>query len=502
MNLDDLMKQSQGTISPPKEKSWSPFQQAIFQAGASSNDNILVQAVAGSGKSTTLRELVRHLIGLSTVVAFNKAIQVEMSDALVKEGLNAQAKTFNGLGHGLVMRHRRGAILDKDKDRNIVRSMMDPSDFKEHGYAVIRAIGLAKNTGLGIHDPVTHSDMADLFAAYDLNIDSKKFEHYGMVAAKAFIRSEGSQDKFTYDDQLWLPIREGWKFYPVDNLLVDEFQDLSPIQHMMIEKMTGAGSRLIGVGDRHQAIYGFRGAMQDSMDRAKDQFGMTELPLSITYRCPLSVVDEARKYCTELTARNNAPEGEVWHVGKEFIDAPEHDPELFKESLVMCRNNAPLFKAILRHVRAKSPCKVLTNFLDSFKGFINGFKTEKTIDLRRKLDSWYETEAANAKAKKYWGRLESLQDKYETACLLAEEFTRTSEVINLLERLAFGSSGPTFATIHKAKGLEHDHAYLLRPDLIPARYATSDAQLQQEDNLMYVAITRAKSSFTYGETKI
>jgi DNA helicase-2/ATP-dependent DNA helicase PcrA len=501
-DLDDLLDQNfEGVQEAPKERIWSDLQTAIFEAGESSQENIIIQAVAGSGKSTTLRELTKHLMGNSTVVAFNKNIQVEMDDMLMKEGSYAKAKTFNALGHRLMMQNRRGAGLKIDKLRDIVRSLMDPSEYKEHGYAVQRAVGLAKNNGFGLGGSIVGiPEFIALFESYDLNIDSKKAEYFAAKAGVAFQRSVDDTTKFDFDDQLWVPLYEGWQFYPVDNLLVDEFQDLTPIQHMMIEKMTEAGSRLIGVGDRHQAIYGFRGAMSDSMDAAKSRFQMRELPLSITYRCPELVVEEAQYYCQDIMAREGAPRGLVERVGD--LEGPEKDPDLFNESLVMCRNNAPLFRAILRHVRAKRPCKVLTNFLDSFKSFINGFKCEKTIDLLKKLEIWYETESANAKAKKFWGRLEALTDKFETAKLLAGEFSTVPEVIRLLERLALGTSGPTFATIHKAKGLEHDHAYLLRPDLIPAIYARSEEQLRQEDNLMYVAITRAKQTFTYGETQI
>lgn len=500
-DLDKLLGSVQPVIEKAPERKPSVFQEAIYSAGEQTTDNILVEAVAGSGKSTTLRELTKRLFGETVVVAFNKTIQMEMKDALVREGSTADAKTFNSFGYGTFWKNRHKGKIDLDLVRNIVRSLCDPGEMKEHGYAVQRAVGLAKNNALGILEPLNHEQFIQIFESYDLNIDSKVAPYWAGKALEAFNRSLSDPTKISFDDQLWLPIKMGWAFPHVDNLLVDEFQDLNPIQHCIIEQMVWAGSRLFGVGDRHQAIYGFRGALSDSMDIAKDRFNMTELPLSITYRCPIEVVREAQNFCPDLMWREGAPHGNVITVGEDDYGIPERDPELFKESLVMCRNNAPLFKAILRHVRAKSPCRVLTNFLDSFKGFINGFKSEKTIDLRRKLDSWFETESANAKAKKFYGRLESLQDKYDTAVLLCDEFSTTKEIIMLLDRLALGTSGPTFATIHKAKGLEHDHAYLLRPDLIPARYATSEEQLRQEDNLLYVAITRAKSTFTYGETQ-
>ncbi len=53
------------------------------------------------------------------------------------------------------------------------------------------------------------------------------------------------------------------------------------------------------------------------------------------------------------------------------------------------------------------------------------------------------------------------------------------------------------SSIHKSKGLEYDNVFLLRPDLIPSKFAKTEEELRQENNLMFVAITRAKKEFKY-----
>ena len=53
------------------------------------------------------------------------------------------------------------------------------------------------------------------------------------------------------------------------------------------------------------------------------------------------------------------------------------------------------------------------------------------------------------------------------------------------------------STIHKAKGLEKDNIWILRPELMPHPMAKSAADKQQEINLCYVAITRAKKTLNY-----
>jgi superfamily I DNA/RNA helicase len=141
---------------------------------------------------------------------------------------------------------------------------------------------------------------------------------------------------------------------------------------------------------------------------------------------------------------------------------------------------------------------VLSNFLEGFQGFIRSFRCSETIKLMAKLDKWYEREREAAETRGLFAKAAGLEDKYETAKLLCEQYVTTDEVLRVVKALGEGTTGPTFSTIHKAKGLEHDHVYLLRPDLLPAFFARTPEQVQQEDNLAYVAITRAKETFGYG----
>jgi superfamily I DNA/RNA helicase len=57
--------------------------------------------------------------------------------------------------------------------------------------------------------------------------------------------------------------------------------------------------------------------------------------------------------------------------------------------------------------------------------------------------------------------------------------------------------GVCLSTIHKSKGLENETVHILCPELIPSKFAVQDWELKQEENLRYVAITRAKSKLIY-----
>ena len=56
-------------------------------------------------------------------------------------------------------------------------------------------------------------------------------------------------------------------------------------------------------------------------------------------------------------------------------------------------------------------------------------------------------------------------------------------------------------TVHKSKGLENSTVYFLCPELIPSKFATQEWQIEQEWNLMYVGITRAKQNLYFVHTR-
>jgi DNA helicase-2/ATP-dependent DNA helicase PcrA len=389
------------------------------------------------------------------------------------------------------MENRPGAELDFKKVGKIVKGIMgDSTDEKEHGYTLARVVGLAKNTGFGLEYPPGTQDFIDLMEAYSTDVPFEKLDAFGTICREAFEQSRLDEKTFDFDDQLWTPIEQNWEFPAFSNIFPDECQDLNPIQHEMLQRMARAGGRLCAVGDRHQAIYGFRGASHDSMDLLKKLFGMKELPLSISYRCAQEIVTEAQQFCPTIQWREGAPLG--------VVSKASNDPLLFEKHMILCRTNAPLFSAILAHVRARKPCQVMSSFLESFQGFIRGFKTNYTSDLQAKLERWYEREREAARKAGKKGKMFALADKFDTVKLLCKEFAKTEDMLQMVRRLGESRTGPIFATIHKAKGLEAEHIYILRPEQLGGFGELTPAQQQQEDNLHYVAITRAKETLTYG----
>lgn len=480
MSFDDTATQPVAAKATP---TLSPEQLAIMKAGQNSLDNLLIEAVAGSGKTFTLLQLMNYTPGRSLFLAFNKSIAEELATR-VRGG---DVRTFNGLGHRIVMSNRRGATFNQWKTYNWLKQHMSPELYEGQAKNVARLVSLAKGNGYGIVDEVEELDFRRLIDSYIQDLPPEQIGPVAKLALHAFNEITADGNEFDYDDQLYVPVKEGWTFPAWNTIFVDEAQDLNPIQHMMLAKLAERGARIIAVGDRRQAIYGFRGALSSSMDVLQKTFLMKEFPLSVTYRCSQTVTRLAQTIVQQIKPRPGAPEGTVSHLER----YPELD-QYTNNDLIVCRNNGPIFDMALRFIKEKRPCRVLSNFLDEVEKFIESFKAKEIPILLDRLEAWYQKQKKDCEERGAWGKLEGITDKYEVLKAFAPNFANIPDLLMAIKKLSTSHVGPKISTIHKAKGLEAENTYLLRWDLLPSTRATTPEALSQEDNLRYVAITRAK----------
>lgn len=95
-------------------KTWSPLQTAIFNLIEDPNGgNAIIEAVAGSGKTTTIVEGVKRARGTTIFLAFNKSIAEELKS----RGVNA--RTFHSLTYGAVTQHKGVRTVEADKLRRM-----------------------------------------------------------------------------------------------------------------------------------------------------------------------------------------------------------------------------------------------------------------------------------------------------------------------------------------------------------------------------------------------
>lgn len=500
--MAELVKESGSSFVPSK------YQQDIFDWVTNGEGSAIVRAVAGSGKTTTLREACRLMKGSVIFLAYNRKIADEIKAKLAIAGIGwVDARTFHSAGlAALKTGYPRLGKPDGNKIEDLCKAMRVPE--KQFGL-VGKLVSLAKNHGLGIEEDlgesrpweaiIEHYNLEDEYPSGGMVDFLGEAIRYAQKIVYAGHMNIGQV--FDFDDMIYGPLAHDLPIKQYDWVLVDEAQDTNPSRRMLAERMLKPSGRSIWVGDERQAIYGFTGADADALDIIGKKFGCVSLPLTITYRCPKAVVAHAQKWVSHIEAAAEAPEG-VYEVLSQDDFRRKHFGRLDRECAVLCRNTRPIVSLAYELIRKKIPCHVEGR--DIGKGLVALTKRWKINDAREflsRLEDWAEDEMAKLKEKRKEREAEALDDKVQTIRVIVSNlktggdlYDLRKEITSLFDDVEEGRPSPnvTLSTIHKAKGREWPTVYLWgRTTYMPSKYAKLQWQLDQEENLIYVAVTRA-----------
>lgn len=469
---------------------WSQFQNNIFAFCTNGEGNAIVEAVAGSGKTTTIVEAMNRIGGSAIFLAFNKAIAEELK----ARGVNA--KTFHSLCYGPVMRSRGAFTIDASKVRNLMYDNFADDDVRDYSQFMLKLVGLAKQAGIGclIHD--VPQNWLDIVEHHDMDIDAETNTDasidQGIECARQLLKLSNESKAVDFDDLLYFAVKDGLSLSRFDWIFVDEAQDTNAIRRAILRKLMGPSTRLIAVGDPSQAIYGFNGADSDSLHRIGKDFNAATLPLSVSYRCPRKVVELAQRYAPHIQPCDTAPEGTVRSLGEGW------DLSIFEANdLVVCRTTAPLLGLAYRLLRAHKPVRVMGREIGTgLKSLIKKQNADDIEGLIASLDAHNVREMQKAIAKGNDAKAQAVQDKTDCVMHLISGLLETDRTISALLAVidtlfADVRNATTLATIHKAKGLEARKVVWLNSSQCPSKWAKSAWQQGQERNLMYVAVTRS-----------
>lgn len=507
------------TAVPPVVAKFAPsaYQQGVFDFVVHGRGDAMVDAVAGSGKTTTLEQAARLLRTHSAMFfAFNKHIAVELGDRL--QGTGMRATTIHSYGYRALLRALGKLRVDETKykllakqfvEMNLERQLavqMHTKDGREVIKARIRGLEeLCQKARLTLTDPRDEEGLRGLIHKYGIVLDNEASEAL-VVAGVDKVLTQGviaaHRDKVVdFTDMIWLPVelefdRELDKYQWV---FCDEAQDLSACGRVLVLSSTAPGGRRLFVGDARQAIMGFAGADEQSYWAIKQATGAATLPLSICYRCPHSHLELARKIVPHIEDRPGAPEGEV-----RLLREGQLAGELPEGALVLCRTTAPLVSLCIRLIRQRIPARVRgRNIADQLCDLARLVGSMGGDDQFLEMLYFWRSNQISALSQKEGtdALIEQVEDK--VACLEAcwMEFS-TKTVDDLCREIGsiFSDTRASvwLSTIHRAKGLEADDVTIIRPKLLPFRTKRqTPEQFQQELNLYYVALTRAKRRLTF-----
>lgn len=475
---------------------YSKYQLAIFDFLEQSDHNAIVEAVAGSGKSTTLEHGVRdHLPKDYNILcaAFNRHIA---EAAQKRMPMNATSSTLNGFGWREAIKNVGYIKLDDDKIDKILRFdiLKVPRGDKQanaHYYKVLRPlkriIALIKARG--------ESDLSgydEILETHAIDTPSQIPEFRSLVGEtlQASIKRTKTYD---YNDQIYMPYIHNMNLQKFRVVVVDEAQDLNPLQIKFLERI---GERIIAVGDRYQAIYGFRGADPWAMDLIKETYGATRLDLSVCYRCAKNIVREAQKTVPHIEFAPWAEEGIVDQIPRSKMQANEED-------FILCRTTAPLVQSCLRYLRDGIKAVVLgRDIADDLAIFIQNVSSRFSLieNFKHDLDAFHQAKTTRLTELNRTYELQAHNDRVEAVNALLED-VRLKTVDDLLKKIdsifSDERGGITHSTIHKSKGLEADRVFVLHPELSPHPAAKLEWQILQENNLKYVRDTRARKELYF-----
>ncbi len=484
----------------------SKYQQAIYDFIEHGSGSAVIEAVAGSGKTTTIVESLKLIPPSEKILflAFNSAIAKELQTRVPS---HVRAKTFHSQGFGAFNYSSPTSVKDVEKDKTwlILDRLFEKDRNKrtEYGLFVKKLVGFAKGEGVGFLIPDEQETWRGLIEHHDLQLDSGSFDEAIKIAQFVLWVSIGVSEYgiIDFDDMIYMPLLNNCSFFRHDYVFVDEAQDTNAVQLEMIERMVKPYGRVIAVGDPHQAIYGFRGADSAAMSNIQERFQATQLPLSVSYRCPVAIVNAAKRIVPHIESAEGACQGKVHDFEDEMPEL-----EFFEaDDVILCRNTRPLVALAYKLIRSKIGCRILGKEIG--KGLIALIKKMKAsgVDrLEEKLKIYRDREIEKYLKDGKGDRAEALDDKIHCVLTVIKNLPETRRTVPALiedieQLLDDGKKNVlTLCTVHKSKGLEWNRVFILgRYKYMPSKWVKKDWQIRQEQNLIYVAYTRAKQELYF-----
>ena len=317
-------------------------------------------------------------------------------------------------------------------------------------------------------------------------------------------------------------VQQQYRFFTVD-----EYQDISPLQHALLDAWLGNHSDLCVVGDPNQTIYSFTGATSEYLRNFASRYeDATEIQLTRNYRSTQQIVNFANR----LTADSDlveplASQGEVGLAPRTIAFATVADEcaaianaiktkieqgvkpseiavlyrvngqsEAIENALAQATVdyqvrggerffNRPEIQAAIRAIRAEAVSP-------TDKGLFHAVS-----DICRSMGWQSQQPTEQGSAREKWESLNSL-------LAITEELPAGATMMDFAKEIEERQrsqhepvkAAVTLSTIHAAKGLEWDVVFImgLTEGYLPITYALTDSAIREEQRLLYVGLTRAR----------
>ena len=497
--MKQLIAKRRPRASPHRQESASrlpgpeptPQQQSVVAQTVAKGEILLLNAYAGSGKTTTLEMVARAHPELRFLyLCFNRDNANEARERFPRncECSTIHSKAWHAVGKHYAPGHvRPRTVMEAFKlsAPYLAVYVIDTLNTFLHSIEE-RPEQSHITTGPGTPDPVRHLVLS--------------------TARKLWRRMQDRNDPeipMTHDGYLKLWAMQQPSLPGYDLIFLDEAQDTNPVTlEVVLQQAHDGNAGVILVGDSHQSIYAWRHAI-DAIDQVAER-ATRRLPLTECFRFGPGIAHDASIVLNELKSDPVQLIGRGQATGK---------PESFA---VLARTNANLIASALEKASAGRRIHfAATNAGDGWDPFVP-YKFQLTLDI---FHLW--NDEAPRVRDSYMKKFRSFEEVEEHArgegaerhgrdielALQIELVKEHGEALpSLLELLRHQSGGPadadlTFSTVHRAKGQEWDAVHILDDFINPSDQESlkglDKVSRDEEFNILYVAITRARQKILY-----
>lgn len=326
-----------------------------------------ILAGPGAGKTYVLVNRILHLIkeckvppDKILVITFTKAAAAEMQERFLKTNgafLPVHFHTFHSLfyyflkqshiysGFSVLTNQDKFPIINRINQRVKQKFPTEPYVSSEY---LASAIAFSLNRGLkDITDDLLSPDCRQfIMDEYMSELNGCKkldFDDFANKALEVFDTYKGLLERF----------RSAYEY-----ILIDEFQDINPVQYKVIKEVAKPLNNIFVVGDDDQSIYGFRGSEPSIMRQFAEDYPLAKcVLLDVNYRCSEEVLQYALKCIDDNQNRIHkdlcAERGQIEPVkivaapdktamGREIVGAIKNHSGKLSEIAIICRTNAGL----------------------------------------------------------------------------------------------------------------------------------------------------------------
>ena len=521
------------------------------------HDNILVEALAGTGKSFLICLLTEGTKTSDIYVAFNNSIAKEFQEKI--KNPKTKVSTLHSLGFSIMNTNlnessnsgsrsvgigvSRGsgsakAQLDNFKIHKIVDDMISKSygryvDFEKRIFIKDRYVSLYNLCRLRCVNMNETWQVHQVIHNYNLFTDysGNDFVSPDVSTIVAWLKEIDRKSKAEFEsnhtidftDMLYIThekLKTGewkvpyWGLYT--NIYADECQDLSSLQFSLLKYIQRKGGRYVLVGDFRQSIYNFAGADAKSFKTIEKLFSpLTKFELPINYRCPSSHLEKVNKeFNIPIQPRPDAPKGTIKTIEKKDIKK-----YIKPGDMVISRKNKWFSDVVITLATSGIPIYIedkemveslLKTIKDSKTTTLGGLKIklEKIInDASKSLEKIAQTQANSnedetQKVQDFSltnSRIDNINFTLDILKSYQKEFpnasvTNFSNYVSKILNTIPNKDCVRICSIHKAKGLEAENVFVLNEAKVCTDFRNSIEQQEQEKNLSYISITRAKNT--------